>query len=78
MQKLGACIALYKMIPKIQSQAAISAIISNIRSSGTHVVLVFAVEQDVARLFDEAVRYALYLVFVHTQTTLSMLLSKFS
>lgn len=46
------------MIPKIQSQAVISAIISNIRSSGARVVLVFAVEQDVARLFDEAVRYS--------------------
>lgn len=57
MQKLGACIALYEMIPKIQSQAAISSIISNIRSSGARVVLVFAVEQDVAKLFDEAVRY---------------------
>lgn len=60
MQKLGACIALHEMIPKIQSQAAILSIISNIRSSGAHVVLVFAVEQDVARLFDEAVRYSAY------------------
>lgn len=57
MRKLGACIALYEMIPKTQSQAAITSIISNIRSSGARAVLVFAVEQDVARLFDEAVRY---------------------
>ncbi|XP_056905979.1 extracellular calcium-sensing receptor-like [Takifugu flavidus] len=58
-RRLGACIALYEMIPKTQSQAAISSIISNIRSSGARVVLVFAVEQDVARLFDEAVRQKL-------------------
>lgn len=56
-RRLGACIALYEMIPKTQSQAAVSSIISNIRSSGARAVLVFAVEQDVARLFDEAVRY---------------------
>lgn len=59
MQKLGACIALHQIIPKIQSQAAISSIISNIRASGARAVLVFAVEQDVVRLFDEAVRYSI-------------------
>lgn len=59
MQKLGACIALHQIIPKTQSQAAISSIISNIRASGARVVLVFAVEQDVVRLFDEAVRYSI-------------------
>uniref|UniRef100_H3C574 Olfactory receptor C family, w1 n=1 Tax=Tetraodon nigroviridis TaxID=99883 RepID=H3C574_TETNG len=59
LQKLGACVAFYEMIPKIQSQAAVSAIISNIRSSGARAVLVFAVEQDAARLFEEADREGL-------------------
>ncbi|XP_034557260.1 extracellular calcium-sensing receptor-like [Notolabrus celidotus] len=56
-RKLGACIALHEIIPKNRGQAAISSIISKIRSSGTRVILVFAVEQDTAALFDEALRH---------------------
>uniref|UniRef100_A0A3Q3GDR6 Extracellular calcium-sensing receptor-like n=1 Tax=Labrus bergylta TaxID=56723 RepID=A0A3Q3GDR6_9LABR len=55
-RKLGACVALHEIIPKNRAQAAISSIISKIRSSGARVILVFAVEQDAAALFDEALR----------------------
>ncbi|XP_077579015.1 extracellular calcium-sensing receptor-like [Stigmatopora nigra] len=58
-RKLGACVALHEVIPKNRAQKAISAIISNIRSSGARVVLVFAVEQDAAALFDEVLREGL-------------------
>ncbi|CAJ1065302.1 extracellular calcium-sensing receptor-like [Xyrichtys novacula] len=58
-RKLGACVALYEIIPKNRAQAAIASIISKIRSSGTRVILVFAVEQDAAALFDEALREGL-------------------
>ncbi|XP_077466765.1 extracellular calcium-sensing receptor-like [Stigmatopora argus] len=58
-RKLGACVALHEVIPKNRAQKAISAIISNIHSSGARVVLVFAVEQDAAALFDEVLREGL-------------------
>ncbi|XP_074535657.1 extracellular calcium-sensing receptor-like [Halichoeres trimaculatus] len=58
-RKLGACIALHEIIPKNRGQTAISSIISKIHSSGTRVILVFAVEQDTAALFDEALREGL-------------------
>ncbi|KAM9318689.1 extracellular calcium-sensing receptor-like [Pholidichthys leucotaenia] len=58
-RNLGACIALHEIIPKNRAQAAISSIISNIRSSGVWVILVFAVEQDAAVLFDEVLREGL-------------------
>ncbi|XP_041656803.1 extracellular calcium-sensing receptor-like [Cheilinus undulatus] len=58
-RELGACIALHEIIPKNRAQTAISSIISKIRSSGTRVILVFAVEQDAAALFDEALREGL-------------------
>ncbi|XP_045929944.1 extracellular calcium-sensing receptor-like [Micropterus dolomieu] len=58
-RKLGACVALYEIIPKNRAQTAISSIVSKIRSSGTRVVLVFAVEQDAAALFDVALRHGL-------------------
>ncbi|XP_041851303.1 extracellular calcium-sensing receptor-like [Melanotaenia boesemani] len=55
-RKLGACVAIHEIIPKNRAQAGISSIISNIQSSGAQVILVFAVEQDAAALFDEALR----------------------
>uniref|UniRef100_A0A672G5A1 Extracellular calcium-sensing receptor-like n=1 Tax=Salarias fasciatus TaxID=181472 RepID=A0A672G5A1_SALFA len=58
-RKLGACVALHEIIPKNRAQAAISSIISNIRSSAARVILVFAVEQDAAALFDEVLRTGL-------------------
>ncbi|KAI4815559.1 hypothetical protein KUCAC02_005701, partial [Chaenocephalus aceratus] len=58
-RKLGACVALHEVIPKNRAQITISSIISKIRSSGARVILVFAVEQDAAALFDEALREGL-------------------
>ncbi|XP_077396319.1 extracellular calcium-sensing receptor-like [Festucalex cinctus] len=58
-RKLGACVALHEIVPKNRAQKAISSIISNIRSSGARVILLFAVEQDAAALFDEALREGL-------------------
>ncbi|XP_060928482.1 extracellular calcium-sensing receptor-like [Limanda limanda] len=58
-RKLGACVALHEIIPKNRAQAAVSTIVSKIRSSGARVILVFAVEQDAAALFDEALRNGL-------------------
>ncbi|XP_028274695.1 extracellular calcium-sensing receptor-like [Parambassis ranga] len=58
-RKLEACVALHEIIPKNRAQAAISSIVSSIRSSRARVILVFAVEQDAAALFDEAVRQEL-------------------
>ncbi|RVE64902.1 hypothetical protein OJAV_G00130880 [Oryzias javanicus] len=57
--KLGACVAFNEIIPKNPSQTEISSIVASIRSSGVHVILVFAVEQDVAAFFDEVVRSGL-------------------
>lgn len=54
---MGACVAFNEIIPKNPSQSEISPIVDSIRSSGVHVILVFAVEQDVAAFFDEVVRY---------------------
>uniref|UniRef100_A0A671U918 Olfactory receptor C family, w1 n=1 Tax=Sparus aurata TaxID=8175 RepID=A0A671U918_SPAAU len=58
-RKLGACVALHEIIPKNRAQTAVSSIVSRIRSSGARVILVFAVEQDVAALFDEVLREGL-------------------
>ncbi|CAL9684080.1 unnamed protein product [Knipowitschia caucasica] len=58
-QKFGACVALYEIIPKIQTYDNISYIISKIRSSRAKVILVFAVEQDAEALFDGALREGL-------------------
>ncbi|XP_073350837.1 extracellular calcium-sensing receptor-like [Pagrus major] len=58
-RKLGACIALHEIIPKNRAQTTVSSIISRIRSSGARVILVFAVEQDAAALFDEVLREGL-------------------
>ncbi|KAM8854553.1 extracellular calcium-sensing receptor-like [Synchiropus picturatus] len=58
-RKLGACVALHEIIPRNRGQAEISSIISKIRSSGARVILVFAVEQDAAALFDGALREGL-------------------
>uniref|UniRef100_A0A3Q3KDM4 G-protein coupled receptors family 3 profile domain-containing protein n=1 Tax=Monopterus albus TaxID=43700 RepID=A0A3Q3KDM4_MONAL len=58
-RKLGACVALHEIIPKTQTQSTISSIVFKIRSSGARVILVFAVEQDAAALFDEALREGL-------------------
>ncbi|KAM6933286.1 extracellular calcium-sensing receptor-like [Xenentodon cancila] len=55
-QMLGACIAFYEIIPKNGEQTDVASIVSTIRSSGAQVILVFAVEQDAATLFDEALR----------------------
>uniref|UniRef100_A0A3B4FKN3 Extracellular calcium-sensing receptor-like n=1 Tax=Pundamilia nyererei TaxID=303518 RepID=A0A3B4FKN3_9CICH len=57
--KLGACVALHEIIPKNRAQSTISSIVSNIQSSGVWVILVFAVEQDAAALFDEVLRMEL-------------------
>ncbi|XP_067364263.1 extracellular calcium-sensing receptor-like [Channa argus] len=54
--KLGACVALHEIIPKNRAHAVISSVVSKIRSSGARVILVFAVEQDAAALFDQALR----------------------
>ena len=59
-RKFGACIALYDIIPKNHAKATMTAIVSRIRSSGARVVLVFAVEQDAAALFDEVQRHAAF------------------
>ncbi|XP_068592982.1 extracellular calcium-sensing receptor-like [Cebidichthys violaceus] len=58
-RKLGACIALHEVIPKNRAQTTIASIVSKIRSSGARVILVFAVEQDAAALFAEALRHDL-------------------
>ncbi|KAM4628228.1 extracellular calcium-sensing receptor-like [Polymixia lowei] len=58
-QKLGACVALHEIMPKNHAKEAMAGIISRIHSSGARVVLVFAVEQDTAALFDEALRHEL-------------------
>uniref|UniRef100_A0A8C2WIX1 G-protein coupled receptors family 3 profile domain-containing protein n=1 Tax=Cyclopterus lumpus TaxID=8103 RepID=A0A8C2WIX1_CYCLU len=58
-RKLGACVALHEVIPKNRAQTTISSIVSKIRSSGARVILVFAVEQDAAALFDEVLREGL-------------------
>lgn len=80
-RELGACIALHKIIPKNRAQSAISSIVSNIRSSGARVILVFAVEQDAAALFDEVLRYGFkcqlkFMCFCHFKTA-SYLLFEF-
>ncbi|XP_071389765.1 extracellular calcium-sensing receptor-like [Centroberyx affinis] len=58
-RKFGACIALHEIIPKNHAKTAMAAMVSRIRSSGARVVLVFAVEQDTAALFDEVLRQGL-------------------
>ncbi|KAM3874690.1 extracellular calcium-sensing receptor-like [Diretmus argenteus] len=58
-KKFGACIAHHEIIPKNHAKKAMAAIVSRIRSSGAQVVLVFAVEQDTAALFDEVLRQGL-------------------
>ncbi|XP_071352920.1 extracellular calcium-sensing receptor-like [Trachinotus anak] len=58
-RKLGVCVAVHEIIPKNRALTAISSIVSKIRSSGARVILVFAVEQDAAVLFDEALREGL-------------------
>ncbi|KAM3615401.1 uncharacterized protein V6R79_001642 [Siganus canaliculatus] len=58
-RKLGACVALHEIIPKNRAQSAVSSIVSKIHSSGARVILVFAVEQDAAALFDEVLRQGL-------------------
>ncbi|XP_040034641.2 extracellular calcium-sensing receptor-like [Gasterosteus aculeatus] len=57
--KLGVCVALHEVIPKNRAQTTISSIVSKIRSSGARVILVFAVQQDAAALFGEALRAGL-------------------
>nr|XP_015806573.2 extracellular calcium-sensing receptor [Nothobranchius furzeri] len=58
-QRLGVCVSIHEIIPKNRAQTDILSIISKIRSSGAHVILVFAVEQDAVALFDEALRTGL-------------------
>uniref|UniRef100_A0A4W4FQA7 G-protein coupled receptors family 3 profile domain-containing protein n=1 Tax=Electrophorus electricus TaxID=8005 RepID=A0A4W4FQA7_ELEEL len=53
---MGACIALYEIIPKNHAPAEISRIVERISGSSTRVVLVFALEQDANALFSEALR----------------------
>ncbi|XP_015225725.1 PREDICTED: extracellular calcium-sensing receptor-like [Cyprinodon variegatus] len=54
--KFGVCIAFYEIIPKNRQQTKILHIISRIRLSRAKVILLFAVEQDAAALFDEVQR----------------------
>ena len=67
-RKLGACVALHEIIPKNRAQTAISSIVSKIRSSGARVILVFAVEQDAAAMYDEALRHDSFVctIILHT------------
>uniref|UniRef100_UPI003AAC9499 extracellular calcium-sensing receptor-like n=1 Tax=Centroberyx gerrardi TaxID=166262 RepID=UPI003AAC9499 len=58
-RQFGACVALHEIIPKNHAKTAMAAMVSRIRSSGARVVLVFAVEQDTAALFDEVLRQGL-------------------
>ncbi|XP_046907848.1 extracellular calcium-sensing receptor-like [Hypomesus transpacificus] len=58
-QKLGACVALHEIIPKNHEEAAMAAIVADIRASKAGVVLVFALEQDAGALFDEVLRQRL-------------------
>lgn len=71
---MDACIALHEIIPKNRAQTAISSIISKIRSSGARVILVFAVEQDTAALFDEALRHDTYVCTVIFYTNVIFIL----
>lgn len=57
--KLGACIALYEVIPKNHAPAEMSRIVERISGSGARVVLVFALEQDAKALFTEALKHNL-------------------
>lgn len=59
MTKLGACIAFYEIIPKNHQQTEMSRIVERIHESGSHVVLVFALEQDARALFWEALHHNL-------------------
>nr|XP_055031057.1 extracellular calcium-sensing receptor-like [Misgurnus anguillicaudatus] len=52
--KLGACIAFYEIIPKNHEKAEMSRIVKRIRETGARVVLVFALEQDARAIFWEA------------------------
>ncbi|XP_076853657.1 extracellular calcium-sensing receptor-like [Brachyhypopomus gauderio] len=57
--RMGACIALYEVIPKNHTPAEMSRIVERISASGTRVVLVFALEQDTKALFLEVLRHNL-------------------
>lgn len=50
--------ALHEIIPKNHEEAAMAAIVADIRASKAGVVLVFALEQDAGALFDEVLRSA--------------------
>lgn len=63
---MGVCVALHEVIPKNRAQTTISSIVSKIRSSGARVILVFAVQQDAAALFGEALRHELFRIFYTT------------
>lgn len=54
--KHGACIAVYKIIPKNHAPEEMSRIVEHISVSGVRVVLVFALEQDTKALFTEALK----------------------
>ncbi|XP_048119869.1 extracellular calcium-sensing receptor-like isoform X1 [Alosa alosa] len=55
-KKLGACVALHEIIPKNHAKTQMAHIVERIRTSGTRVVLLFAVEQDAGALLREALR----------------------
>lgn len=57
--KMGACIALYEIIPKNHAPTEVSRIVKRISVSGAQVVLVFALEQDAKALFTEALKHNL-------------------
>ncbi|XP_053356676.1 extracellular calcium-sensing receptor-like [Clarias gariepinus] len=57
--KLGACIALYEIIPKNHAPAQMSRIVQRISVSQARVVLVFALEQDAKALFIEILKHNL-------------------
>ncbi|XP_030621124.1 extracellular calcium-sensing receptor-like [Chanos chanos] len=53
--KLGACVALFEIIPKNHAPGHIRKIIGKIATSKTRVVLVIALEQDAGSLFRQAI-----------------------
>nr|AAW38960.1 putative pheromone receptor CPpr11 [Cyprinidae sp. EA-2004] len=57
--KLGACIAFYEIIPKNHQQTEMSRIVERILESRSHVILVFALEQDARALFLEVLHHNL-------------------
>uniref|UniRef100_A0A3P8YQ81 G-protein coupled receptors family 3 profile domain-containing protein n=1 Tax=Esox lucius TaxID=8010 RepID=A0A3P8YQ81_ESOLU len=58
-QKVSVCMALHEIIPRNHTAGAMASIVARIRSSGSRVVLVFALEHDTVALFDEVLQQGL-------------------